>query len=167
MGKNKINEEPLNGKCSFCGGIIERGTGRSLVQKDGNMLHFCSNKCQKNLLKLKRNPIKVRWTLKYRKFKGKEITEAVPELVEVAKKAEKTKEPKKEPKEEKKEAVKKEPKGEQEDKLSAKPKDAPLSEAQRGKEKVSPAPLPKEKEEKAESAEKPEEKPAAKEEKKK
>jgi len=109
--------------CSFCGAVIERGTGKLLVQRDGSILHFCSNKCEKNLLKLKRNPIKVRWTLKYRKFKGKTITEAVPEKGKGSKVKEKEKVPappkekeekskpekeekKEEPKEEKKEEKK-------------------------------------------------------------
>ncbi len=67
--------------CSFCGGVIERGTGKTVVLKDGSILHFCSNKCEKNYLKLKRNPIKVKWTLKYKQFKGKKVTEATPKVV--------------------------------------------------------------------------------------
>ncbi len=48
--------------CSFCGNEIEPGTGKLYVKKDGNVLHFCKNKCQKNMLKLKRIPRKVKWT---------------------------------------------------------------------------------------------------------
>lgn len=57
--------------CSFCGTEIEQGTGKMLVKKDGSLLHFCSRKCEKNLIKLKRNPLKTPWTRAYRKFKGK------------------------------------------------------------------------------------------------
>lgn len=48
-------------KCSFCGDDIEKGTGKIYVKKDGKVLHFCSRKCQKNMLKLKRKPTKFKW----------------------------------------------------------------------------------------------------------
>lgn len=48
-------------KCSFCGKQIEKGTGTVFVGKDGKTLNFCSKKCEKNLLKLKRKPRKTRW----------------------------------------------------------------------------------------------------------
>ncbi len=41
-------------KCSFCGNEIEQGTGKIYVQIDGKILNFCSMKCEKNELKLKR-----------------------------------------------------------------------------------------------------------------
>ncbi len=53
--------------CSFCGNEIEPGTGKIYVKKDGTVLYFCGNKCQKNMLKLKRIPRKVRWTKFYTK----------------------------------------------------------------------------------------------------
>lgn len=40
------------------------------VQKDGKILHFCSSKCEKNQLKLKRKPRKLKWTKFYEKQKG-------------------------------------------------------------------------------------------------
>ncbi|MEM0266971.1 MAG: 50S ribosomal protein L24e, partial [Archaeoglobaceae archaeon] len=40
--------------CSFCGYEIEPGTGKSLVRKDGKIIHFCRGKCEKNY-KLGRN----------------------------------------------------------------------------------------------------------------
>ena len=49
-------------KCSFCGDDIEKGTGKMYVKKDGKILHFCSRKCEKNMLKLKRKPTKLKWT---------------------------------------------------------------------------------------------------------
>ena len=56
-------------KCSFCKASIEKGTGKIYVKKDGSILNFCSMKCEKNTLKLKRNPRKVKWVRK--ELKGK------------------------------------------------------------------------------------------------
>lgn len=53
--------------CSFCGGEIEPGTGKMYVKNDGTVYYFCSSKCQKNMLVLKRSPRRVRWTAKYEK----------------------------------------------------------------------------------------------------
>lgn len=53
--------------CSFCGYEIEPGTGKMLVMRDGRILYFCSRKCEKNMLKLKRNPRKLKWTKFYEK----------------------------------------------------------------------------------------------------
>lgn len=55
--------------CSFCGYEIEPGTGKILVLRDGRILYFCSGKCEKNMLKLKRNPRKLKWTKFYEKGK--------------------------------------------------------------------------------------------------
>lgn len=52
--------------CSFCGRLIEPGTGIMYVKNDGSILWFCSSKCRKNYLKLGRNPRKLKWTLKSR-----------------------------------------------------------------------------------------------------
>ena len=59
-------------KCTFCGNNIEKGTGKIYVQKDAKVLYFCSSKCEKNLLKLKRKPITTKWSLRYEKHKKKE-----------------------------------------------------------------------------------------------
>jgi large subunit ribosomal protein L24e len=53
--------------CSFCGEEIEVGTGKIFVRRDGRVLHFCSRKCEKNMLELGRNPRKLKWTKYYRK----------------------------------------------------------------------------------------------------
>ncbi len=37
------------------------------VKKDGAVLYFCSSKCEKNMLKLKRAPRKVTWIRKKKK----------------------------------------------------------------------------------------------------
>ncbi|MCK4247434.1 MAG: 50S ribosomal protein L24e [Methanomicrobia archaeon] len=55
--------------CSFCSKEIEPGTGMMYVRKDGTVFTFCSSKCERNMIKLKRKPRKVRWTQTYRKEK--------------------------------------------------------------------------------------------------
>ena len=49
-------------KCSFCGKQIPDGTGTLYVFKTGKRYSFCSKKCEKNLLKLKRKPAATKWT---------------------------------------------------------------------------------------------------------
>ena len=56
-------------KCTFCGIRIGEGTGKLYVKKDGKIFSFCSSKCEKNQLKLKRKPRTVRWTKEYHKLK--------------------------------------------------------------------------------------------------
>jgi large subunit ribosomal protein L24e len=56
-------------RCSFCREDIEPGTGKMFVKKDGNVLQFCSRKCEKNMLELKRSPRKVGWIRKKQKTK--------------------------------------------------------------------------------------------------
>ncbi len=88
--------------CSFCGEQIEPGTGKMYVRKDGTTLLFCTNKCYKNMIELKRVPRNVTWTKAYATKKGitmaaKEKSEAkVEEKVEAPAeaKAEKKAEPK-------------------------------------------------------------------------
>jgi len=48
--------------CSFCGTIIEKGTGVMYVKKDGKILWFCSTKCEKATFKLKQTPRYKKWT---------------------------------------------------------------------------------------------------------
>ncbi|GIU70995.1 MAG: 50S ribosomal protein L24e [Candidatus Nitrosocaldaceae archaeon] len=51
--------------CSFCNRKIEPGTGTMLIKNDGSIVYFCSDKCRKNMLKLKRDPRKLKWTERY------------------------------------------------------------------------------------------------------
>ncbi|HLD10519.1 MAG TPA: 50S ribosomal protein L24e [Candidatus Nanoarchaeia archaeon] len=53
-------------KCTFCGQEIEKGTGLIYVYKIGKVINFCSKKCEKNLLKLKRKPKNIKWTMEFR-----------------------------------------------------------------------------------------------------
>ncbi|HSA97991.1 MAG TPA: 50S ribosomal protein L24e [Candidatus Nitrosotenuis sp.] len=53
--------------CSFCNRPVSRGSGTMLVKNDGTVLWFCSPKCKKNMLVLKRDPRTLKWTKKYQK----------------------------------------------------------------------------------------------------
>ena len=56
-------------RCSFCKQNINRGTGKIYVQKTGKLLYFCSSKCEKNMLKLKRKQRTTKWTQEYQDIK--------------------------------------------------------------------------------------------------
>ncbi|MFH1590832.1 MAG: 50S ribosomal protein L24e [archaeon] len=73
-------------KCTFCGVVIEPGTGKLFIKKDGKTHNFCSNKCQKNLLGLGRKARETTWTAEHAKVK---------EVAEHARKSVKKEEPKK------------------------------------------------------------------------
>ncbi len=49
-------------KCTFCGKEIPKGKGTLYVRKDGKVYAFCSSKCMRNMLKLKRSGKKLKWT---------------------------------------------------------------------------------------------------------
>ena len=51
-------------RCSFCKQNYEFPLGLTYVLVDGNILYFCSSKCRKNMLKLKRDNKKVNWVRK-------------------------------------------------------------------------------------------------------
>jgi len=63
-------------KCSFCGAIIERGTGKMYVKKDGTVYNFCTNKCYKNMIQLKRVPRTTAWTEKFAEEKEAKLKAA-------------------------------------------------------------------------------------------
>ena len=60
-------------KCTFCGINIEKGTGKIYVQKDGKVLNFCSNKCEKNHVKLGRKFLETRWSVKFKRVKQESV----------------------------------------------------------------------------------------------
>jgi large subunit ribosomal protein L24e len=49
-------------KCTFCGTDITPGTGLMYVQNDAKIFFFCSRKCEKNMIQLKRKPNKTNWS---------------------------------------------------------------------------------------------------------
>ncbi len=59
--------------CSFCGREIPPGTGKMYVAKTGRVFHFCSRKCEKNMLKLGRVARETRWTVAARIEKEKAL----------------------------------------------------------------------------------------------
>jgi len=48
-------------KCVFCGKEQSSHKGLHLIRNNGVVDYFCSSKCRKNMLKLKRDKRKVRW----------------------------------------------------------------------------------------------------------
>lgn len=63
---------PVSKQCSFCGNEFPSGSGLMYVKNDGSILWFCSGKCRKNSLKLKRDARKLKWTNYFGKeMKGK------------------------------------------------------------------------------------------------
>jgi large subunit ribosomal protein L24e len=53
--------------CSFCGIDIPKGRGYLYAKKDGTTFYFCSSKCRRNQIGLKRVGKKVKWAKKTRK----------------------------------------------------------------------------------------------------
>ncbi|MAE13927.1 50S ribosomal protein L24e [Candidatus Woesearchaeota archaeon] len=56
-------------RCDFCHELIEKGTGKRFIKKDGKMLDFCSRKCEKNMIKLRRKSLTTEWTRAFQKQK--------------------------------------------------------------------------------------------------
>ena len=50
--------------CVFCGNELKEGRGMMFVKSNGDVMYFCSHKCYANYFM--RNPVKVKWTRKYR-----------------------------------------------------------------------------------------------------
>ena len=53
--------------CSFCAKDVNAGKGVKFVRNDCTILLFCSSKCRKNSLQLKRDPRKFKWTKNFKK----------------------------------------------------------------------------------------------------
>ena len=62
--------------CTFCGYNVPAGTGKMYVKKDARSLWFCSRRCEKNLLKLGRNPRTTRYTAEAAKSKKQSMAAA-------------------------------------------------------------------------------------------
>jgi len=48
-------------KCAFCGREVRLGSGILFVRNDGSTRSYCSSKCRRNELKLRRDPRKLKW----------------------------------------------------------------------------------------------------------
>lgn len=59
--------------CSFCGKAIPRGTGFIFVRKTGQVYHFCSRKCEHNVIHLERQSRNTRWTKDFAKTKASNL----------------------------------------------------------------------------------------------
>ena len=125
-------------KCSFSGESIPAGTGIMYVQADGKVFHFKNSKSMKNFLKLKRKPLRTKWTAAYRAEKAKRVasmpaeakaTKAAPKA---AKKAEAA--PKVEAAPKAKAAPKAAPKAAKKEAPKAEAKAAPKAEAKEAQE---------------------------------
>ena len=53
--------------CSLPHAEIAPGTGLMYVKRDGSVFWFKDSKARKNMLKLKRNPRRPKWTRRYEK----------------------------------------------------------------------------------------------------
>ena len=53
-------------KCAFCGKEESPYKGVHLIKNDGSINFFCSSKCRRNVLNLKRDKNKLKWTKAYR-----------------------------------------------------------------------------------------------------
>jgi large subunit ribosomal protein L24e len=58
-------------KCNFCGREQEDFKGTYLLKNDGSTSYFCSSKCMKSTLKLKRDRKRVAWTEAYKNVHSK------------------------------------------------------------------------------------------------
>ena len=65
--------------CTFCGKEVEPGTGRMYVKKDGVTHQFCTSKCFKNMIELKRVPRRTAWTSWHAREKQVRLKGAEPE----------------------------------------------------------------------------------------
>lgn len=77
-------------KCTYCGHEEQIFRGIHLITNDGVVQYFCSSKCRKNSLKLKRDKRKLKWTEAYRialnKIRVKEAareTQQEPQAVKI------------------------------------------------------------------------------------
>ena len=58
--------------CTFCDSEIEQGSGLMFVKKDGTVSYFCSSKCKRNALNLKREGRRQKWTPAAKKFMARQ-----------------------------------------------------------------------------------------------
>lgn len=63
-------------KCVFCGREEQSFKGVHLIKNDGSINYFCSGKCRKNAIKLKRDKKKLKWTNFYRIIREEEKQKA-------------------------------------------------------------------------------------------
>ena len=72
-------------KCSFCGREEHPFKGIHFIHNDGSVSFFCSSKCRKNALKLKRDKRRLKWTAAH----SEERIKAAEKMKRIAKNPEK------------------------------------------------------------------------------
>jgi len=80
---------PLEVSCSFCGKDIEPGTGTMFVRNDNQRFYFCSQKCERSMLKMGRTARRIKWTKSYEKGPTPPQPEKPPQEEEPEKASEK------------------------------------------------------------------------------
>ncbi len=60
-------------KCVFCGKEENNFRGINYIANDGTVHFFCTSKCRKNALELKRDKRKLKWTAAYHEERAKTI----------------------------------------------------------------------------------------------
>jgi large subunit ribosomal protein L24e len=78
-------------KCTFCGRSLLEGTGKMFVFVSGKINYYCSNKCEKNLMKLNRKPLQTKWTNAYRREHKKSVAVEAAERETASKEKKKSK----------------------------------------------------------------------------
>lgn len=58
---------PRPRRCSFCGDEFPAGTGLMYVRNDGTILWYCSSKCRKSSVDMRRDSRRLKWTQYYGK----------------------------------------------------------------------------------------------------
>lgn len=74
-------------KCTFCGKDYPPHIGVHIISNNGTINFYCSSKCRKNALKLKRDNKKLKWTEAYRIAKANESRAAAAGEAKKAEKA--------------------------------------------------------------------------------
>lgn len=69
-------------KCVFCGKEEHSFKGIHVIGNDGEIRYYCSSKCRKNALNLKRDKRKLKWTLAHKEERAKTAAKEVKKAEE-------------------------------------------------------------------------------------
>jgi len=79
-------------KCVFCGKEEEDYKGVYLIKNEGSVLYYCSSKCKKNHVGLRRDRRKIRWTVAFHEQRRKRVEKAKEKAEKAKSNKEKVKE---------------------------------------------------------------------------
>jgi len=85
-------------KCNFCGKEESPYHGVHLIKNDGSINFYCSSKCRRNALNLKRDKNKFKWTEAYGLARQRSVEKAKREAKADSEKKQKAEEKKEEDK---------------------------------------------------------------------